>query len=165
MSSGRKNFKRALKEDNLSLHESQSVMQVVSLRGSNVIEVMDAKSIKSLALVPAKFRKSFWIKRGSFVVVDEGGREKALESGSKIACIVSQVLFHDQVRALRKSSDWPAAFHATMLEEPPQDPRLECEEEIDSSEDDDYLPPLEANPNRRNVMHMASCSGSDDGSE
>lgn len=39
-------------------------------------------------------------------MVDQSGREKALESGSKIACIVSQVLFHEQVRLLEKSSDW-----------------------------------------------------------
>lgn len=39
-------------------------------------------------------------------MVDDSGREKALESGSKIACVVSQVLFHEQVRALEKSSQW-----------------------------------------------------------
>lgn len=43
---------------------------------------------------------------GSFVVVDESGKEKALESGCKVACIVSQVLFYDQVRALQKSPEW-----------------------------------------------------------
>ena len=43
---------------------------------------------------------------GSFVVVDESGKEKALESGSKVACIVSQVLFYEQVRALQKSPEW-----------------------------------------------------------
>jgi probable RNA-binding protein EIF1AD len=40
------------------------------------------------------------------VVVDASGRDQALESGSKIACVVSQVLFHDQIRALEKSDDW-----------------------------------------------------------
>ncbi|KAL5991338.1 hypothetical protein ACLOJK_012245 [Asimina triloba] len=33
---------------------------------------------------------------GSFVVVDESGKDKALESGSKVACIVSQVLYYEQ---------------------------------------------------------------------
>ena len=40
------------------------------------------------------------------MVVDASGRDQALESGSKIACVVSQVLFHDQVRAMEKSEEW-----------------------------------------------------------
>jgi probable RNA-binding protein EIF1AD len=38
--------------------------------------------------------------------VDASGRDEALESGSKIGCVVSRVLFHDQVRALEKSGKW-----------------------------------------------------------
>ena len=45
---------------------------------------------------------------GNYVVVDESGKEKALESGSKVACIVTQVLYHEQVRALQKSPQWYA---------------------------------------------------------
>lgn len=43
---------------------------------------------------------------GTFVVVDDSGKEKALESGSKVGCIVSRVLFYEQVRELKKSPDW-----------------------------------------------------------
>lgn len=39
-------------------------------------------------------------------MVDESGKEKALKDGSKVACIVSQVLFYEQVRALQKTSEW-----------------------------------------------------------
>ena len=39
-------------------------------------------------------------------MVDERGREKAMESGSKVACIVSQVLFYEQVRVLQKFKEW-----------------------------------------------------------
>ncbi|KAB5512412.1 hypothetical protein DKX38_029440 [Salix brachista] len=112
MKGGRKNMKRAAvaEEHILNLEDGKSFMQVVSLRGSNLIEVMDARGGKSLALFPAKFQKSMWIKRGSFVVVDESGKEKALESGSKVACIVSQVLFFEQVRALQRSPEWSLFF-------------------------------------------------------
>ncbi|OVA17307.1 Translation initiation factor 1A (eIF-1A) [Macleaya cordata] len=110
MKGGRKNLKRAAEEEALNLQEGQSVMQVVSLRGSNLIEVLDAGGEKSLALFPAKFQKSMWIKRGSFVVVDERGRDRALESGSKVACIVSQVLFFEQVRLLQRSPEWFALY-------------------------------------------------------
>lgn len=39
-------------------------------------------------------------------MVDESGREKATESGSKVSCIVSQVLFYEQVHVLQKSKEW-----------------------------------------------------------
>ncbi|XWS74479.1 hypothetical protein CRYUN_Cryun01aG0001500 [Craigia yunnanensis] len=118
MKGGRKNLKRAAKDQNLSLQHGQSIMQVLSLRGSNLIEIMDAQGEKSLALFPAKFQKSMWIKRGSFVVVDERGKEKALESGSKVACIVSQVLFYEQVRALQKSSECrPEIFKSSNMDD------------------------------------------------
>ncbi|CAL9069810.1 unnamed protein product [Musa banksii] len=157
---GRKNIRRASKEDGISLREGQGIMKVVSLRGSNVIEVMDAKSVKSLALFPAKFQKSFWIKTGSFVVVDESGREKALESGSKIACMVSQVLFHDQVRALEKSLDWPAIFRTATPDDSHQESKSQCKEET-GSDSEDGLPPLEANLNRNRPIELYSDSDSD----
>lgn len=43
---------------------------------------------------------------GNFVVVDESGKKEALESGSKVGCIVVQVLVYEQVRALQKSPEW-----------------------------------------------------------
>ncbi|KAK9669518.1 hypothetical protein RND81_13G136500 [Saponaria officinalis] len=165
MGGGRKNLKRGVEDNNVIVQQGQSIMQVLSLRGSNLIEVIDAKGEKSLALFPAKFQKSMWIKRGSFVVVDESGREEALEAGSKVACIVSQVLFHEQVRRLEKCPEWPEAFKLEANDgsaKIPPGPVPEQAEESDSSEDDG-LPPLEANMNR--VMpfdlHASSASNSD----
>ncbi|KAG0475229.1 hypothetical protein HPP92_014915 [Vanilla planifolia] len=120
--------------------------------------VMDAKGETFLALFPAKFQRSFWIKKGSFVVVDDGGKEKALESGNKIACIVSQVLFHGQLRALEKSPDWPAIFKNTRAEEPkasPLRPESDHGDEPKSDSEDD-LPPLEANLNRSRPFELSN---------
>lgn len=164
MKAGRKNLRRACSEGAVTLGEGESIMQVLALRGSNVIEVMDAKGVKSLALFPAKFQKSFWIKNGNFVVVDASGRDQALESGSKIACVVSQVLFHDQVRAMEKSEEWPAIFKSTSKEGSEagtqEGTRPQIEEEPDSDEDDD-LPPLEANTNRQRPFELYADSESD----
>ncbi|XP_023730326.1 uncharacterized protein LOC111878039 [Lactuca sativa] len=145
---GRKNLKRAVNDETLTLQPGQSIMQVVSLRGSNLIEIIDAKGDKALAIFPAKFQKSMWIKRGSFVVVDDSGREEAVESGRKVACVVIQVLFHEQVRALQKSPEWPEIFKSAIVEKNPS--TTQENEEVESSEDDG-LPPLEANTNRRPV--------------
>ncbi|KAK2642731.1 hypothetical protein Ddye_024494 [Dipteronia dyeriana] len=177
MKGGRKNLKRAAEEQSLRVQDGQCVMQVVSLRGSNLIEVMDAQCEKSLALFPAKFQKSMWIKRGSFVVVDESGKEKALKDGSKVACIVTKVLFYEQVRSLQKSSEWPEIFKSTNSNDfnetlDSQTSQLEENNESNLADDneedeDDGLPPLEANTNRINPFewHSEPDSGSDTDSD
>ncbi|KAH9624320.1 hypothetical protein KSS87_005234 [Heliosperma pusillum] len=168
MGGGRKNLKRGVEDINVILQLGQSIMQVISLRGSNLIEVMDAKGEKSLALFPAKFQKSMWMKRGSFVVVDESGREEALEAGSKVACIVSQVLFHEQVRRLEKSSEWPQVFKLEAIDSTSKTLSAlgpEQAEETDLSDDDDGLPPLEANLNRVRPFELNAGSPSNSDSE
>ncbi|XP_027367480.1 probable RNA-binding protein EIF1AD [Abrus precatorius] len=160
MRGGRKNLKRATEEKHVTLQDGQSIMQVVSLRGSNLIEVMDACGEKSLALFPAKFQKSMWIKRGSFVVIDESGKEKALESGSKVACLVSQVLFFEQVRALQKSPDWLENFKSAMVDDSYERTTAQQENEMDAS-DDDGLPPLEANTNRMRPFELQADADSE----
>ncbi|KAL6571768.1 hypothetical protein OROHE_002637 [Orobanche hederae] len=172
MKGGRKNLKRAVGDENFTLSDGHSIMQVVSLRGSNVIEVMDGKGEKSLAMFPAKISNSMWMKRGSFVVVDASEREKVLESGGKISCILSQVLFFEQVRQLRKSPEWPEIFKSIASDEPcgslkgqtSKQQVNETENEDDSS-DDDGLPPLEANMNRVRPIECQSDPESDSDTE
>ncbi|XP_059317971.1 uncharacterized protein LOC132068415 [Lycium ferocissimum] len=164
MGGGRKNLKRAIEEDNFSLEKGQSIMQVVDLRGSNLIQVMDAKGEHSLAIFPAKFQKSMWIKRGNFVVVDESGREEAVESGRKVGCVVTKVLYYEQVRVLQKSPEWPEIFKSIAVESSKQDllsHSHQIAENEDSSDDGDGLPPLEANTNRLNPFQPESETESD----
>ncbi|KAL2339491.1 hypothetical protein Fmac_007431 [Flemingia macrophylla] len=166
MRGGRKNLKRATEEKHITLQDGQSIMQVVSLRGSNLIEVMDASGNKSLALFPAKFQRSMWIKQGSFVVVDESGKEKALESGSKVACIVSQVLFYEQVRELQKSPEWPENFKSARLDDSNSNERTPSQQENEmEGSDDDGLPPLEANTNRIRPFELEAEEDSESSSD
>ncbi|KAH6758496.1 Nucleic acid-binding [Perilla frutescens var. frutescens] len=162
MKGGRKNLKRAVEEEMHTLQQGQSIMQVVDLRGSNLIEVMDTKGEHLLAIFPAKFQKSMWIKRGNFVAVDETGRDEAIESGRKVAGMVTQVLYHDQVRLLQKSSEWPEIFKSSSQETSKQGSHLSTSQEDGGcSSDDDGLPPLEANTNRVNPQHLDVESTSD----
>ena len=50
MKGGRKNLKRAVEEQSLTLSDGHSIMQVVSLRGSNLIEVIKKFSLSILQL-------------------------------------------------------------------------------------------------------------------
>ncbi|KAL7160304.1 hypothetical protein ABFS83_01G084900 [Erythranthe nasuta] len=142
---GRKNLKRGVEFEMATLELGQTVMQVVELRGSNLIEVMDSKGEKFIACFPAKFHKSVWIKRGNFVVVDESGREEAEESGRKVGGFVRQVLYHHQIRLLQKSLQWPEIFKSTSHENPKQ--ALECctcqKDDQDSSTNTNRVNPLE----------------------
>ncbi|VAI10965.1 unnamed protein product [Triticum turgidum subsp. durum] len=136
MKGGRKNLRRACEEGTaVTLAEGESIMQVVTLRGSNLIEVTDGEGVKSLALFPAKFQTSFWIKNGNFVVVDASGRDEALESGSRTR---------------------PAIFKSTPngWATGPEGTTSQAEEEHNSEEedDDDDMPPLEANTNGNNTV-------------
>ncbi|KAL3732473.1 hypothetical protein ACJRO7_029186 [Eucalyptus globulus] len=144
---------------------------------------MDAQGSKLLALIPAKIQKKYWIGRGTFVVVDDSGKEKALESGSKVGCIVSRVLFYEQVRELKKSPDWPEAFKSSVdsssekvlavnnSSKQKNDPDSndgdndnDDEKDEEEEEEEDGLPPLEPNTNRVGpveLQHEKSGSNSD----
>ena len=51
MKGGRKNLKRAAEEDKFSLQDGHTIMQVVSLRGSNLIEVGSLFSTSTPSIV------------------------------------------------------------------------------------------------------------------
>ncbi|KAK4793654.1 hypothetical protein SAY86_024089 [Trapa natans] len=167
---GRKNLQRATKDRDVELQGGESIVQVVSLRGSNLVEVIDEGGQNSLALFPAKFQKTMWIKRGNFIVVDTSGKEKAVESGSKVTCIVSRVLSYDQVRELKKSQKWPQTLEQTLSEEPKKNAQgqtrlAEEDDGLESSSEDDDLPPLEPNINRARRFGIYNAEESDSESE
>jgi len=53
-----------------SLHDypvpegEQEIVRVTEMRGSNIVEVVRPSGEKILCLMPAKFKKTLWIKRG-----------------------------------------------------------------------------------------------------
>uniref|UniRef100_A0A7N0VKB7 S1-like domain-containing protein n=1 Tax=Kalanchoe fedtschenkoi TaxID=63787 RepID=A0A7N0VKB7_KALFE len=132
--------------------DGEGIMRVVSLRGSNLVEVMDAAGEKSLALIPAKFQKNMWIKRGNFVLVDETGREQALESHA-----------------------WPRIFRSTPIKTSTANAAMatiESEQkescgvgDNDGEDSDNGLPPLEANMNRVGMPDWRPDTESDSDSE
>lgn len=49
--------------------ENEQVVKVVGLRGSNLFEVQDEHGATSVTMLPTKFRKLIWVKRGTFVYI------------------------------------------------------------------------------------------------
>eukprot|EP00897_Mesotaenium_endlicherianum_P006689 jgi/Mesen1/6048/ME000308S05242 len=105
-------LQRSVLENAVEPKEGEVIMRVVAPRGSNLIEVEDVEGLTTLAILPNKFHKLLWLKRGNYVVVEGGGREEAEKAGSRVTGTITRVLYPDQIRSLQKASAWPAAFDA-----------------------------------------------------
>lgn len=174
MRAGRKNLKRDALVGIPEPELGHVLMRVVGLRGSNLIEAENSSGENTLCLLPAKFSKTIWVKKGSYVFVDEGDRVKALEAGNKVTGTISRVLLEDQVRILRRLSSWPDFFNEIQhVSGPAREEKLGelvgsgelVDDNSGSEEDDDGLPPLEANENRTHAMSLYEKSESDSESD
>ncbi|PIN01462.1 hypothetical protein CDL12_26031 [Handroanthus impetiginosus] len=85
-----------------------------------------------------------------------------IESWGDMASIVTQVLYHEQVRVLQKSPEWPEIFKS-MSQENSKQVLQSCTSQQDDEIciDDEGLPPLEANTNRLNPLHFDEESETD----
>ncbi|KAL3673428.1 hypothetical protein V7S43_001140 [Phytophthora oleae] len=93
--------------------ENELIVRVTALRGSNLFEVVDANGAKSVTMLPTKFRKLIWVKRGDFLIVGEGdGGEATTAKGKKgaVTSIVEHILYKEQIKNLKRKDLWPAAF-------------------------------------------------------
>ncbi|KAL0729551.1 hypothetical protein Bca4012_025644 [Brassica carinata] len=101
-----------------------------------------------------------WIRRGSFVVIDHTGKEKAQESGSKVTSFVCKVLFFEQIRLLQKSPEWPEIFRDAKPVPADESSQIPIPQQDGGSSDDsdDDMPPLEANTNRLRPFGLESWS-------
>ncbi|KAF4043945.1 Translation initiation factor 1A / IF-1 [Phytophthora infestans] len=93
--------------------ENELIVRVTALRGSNLFEVEDANGAKSVTMLPTKFRKLIWVKRGDFLIVGEGdGGETTTATGKKgaVTSIVEHILYKEQIKNLKRKELWPATF-------------------------------------------------------
>lgn len=87
------------------LASNQHIARVKSNAGNNLYQLELPSSDVVLAELPARFRSTIWIKRGSFVVVDTSAladRENKL--GGEIVNVVREE------KLWRKMSYWPKEF-------------------------------------------------------
>lgn len=84
----------------------QRIVQVVAGKGNNLHQVFDPsvqdeEEGKYLASMPTKFRKSVWIKRNDYVIVEP------IEEGDKVKAEIVRILYKDQVKHIKKEGLWP----------------------------------------------------------
>jgi len=153
---------------------------------SCAVQVQFPDDTNTLCLLPAKFHKKLWIKRGNFLIIENMENSDAAVTGQ-----ILHVLFADDVKQLKKVEGvWPPEFAesaskavdrsadlAATLEDLSIEERgktsktrdIEAEipkkyigaEEGISSSDDDNLPPLHRIENRRIITYDISDSESE----
>ena len=83
------------------LSHNQQVARVVKATGNNVYSVELASKESVLVELPARFRSTIWIKRGSFVLVDTAALQ---DRGNKLRGEIVNVVRDE--KAWRKAPYW-----------------------------------------------------------
>lgn len=84
-----------------TLSEQQQIARVVKATGNNLYSVELPSKVSLLVELPAKFRSTIWIKRGSYVVVDTDALE---DRDNKLDGEITNVVRDE--KAWRKAAYW-----------------------------------------------------------
>ena len=116
---GRKGaYRKSVLEDVLNnypvpdLSKGETLARVVAPRGGNLMEVLCADGAEGLAMLPTKFRKLIWVKRGDMVIVSGASGDIETHEGASAAVkyMVIHVLYEDQIKHIKKEGLWPERF-------------------------------------------------------
>ncbi|XP_017046221.1 probable RNA-binding protein EIF1AD [Drosophila ficusphila] len=145
--SRRKHLMKEMMEDDYALPtENQQIAKVVSSRGNNLHEVESAKTEENfLVSMPNKFRKSMWVKRGDFLLIEP------IEEGDKVKAEICKILTPEHIKEFTKAGIWPDKFARKPVQEESSHRNLE-----DSDPEDD-LP-----PNTNRPVHRGSSEEEED---
>lgn len=111
---------------------------------------------KQLALLPTKFNKLIWMKRGDYVIVTESEGQFTTASGKQngVSSLIEHILMKDQIHHIKKEGLWPKEWEESesvavekVEEEEEEQDDGEKEESDEDDSDSDFS--LEGNPNRR----------------
>ncbi|EPS32536.1 hypothetical protein POX_d05304 [Penicillium oxalicum] len=87
------------------LSSTQQIVRAIKATGNNIYLIEQADKAQMLVELPARFRSTFWIKRGSYVVIDTQAQE---ERDNKIGGEIINIVRDE--KAWRKASFWPKEF-------------------------------------------------------
>ena len=107
-----------------NFEQGERIAKVLASRGGNLLEIDVASApphfhdrtgtTPQLALLPTKFRKLVWVKRGDYLIVtgdDQADEHEGCEN-IKVRYMVKNILYKDQVKHLRglDGGVWPERF-------------------------------------------------------
>jgi probable RNA-binding protein EIF1AD len=83
------------------LSETQQIVRAIKATGNNIYLIEQADKTQMLVELPARFRSTFWIKRGAFLVVDTQAQE---ERDNKIGGEIINIVRDE--KTWRKAAFW-----------------------------------------------------------
>lgn len=117
----RTSYRKTVTDDVLygvpELPEGHRVAVLLRSHGGNLLEVRTDAGDEGIALLPTKYRKLIWIKRGDHLVVSEatGSIHTAGGGQGTVRFLIEAVLYPDAIKALQRLGKWPAAFAAAAV--------------------------------------------------
>ena len=104
----RKHVEASILEELPEPAEDEQLVIVIAHRGGNLVEVKpinpenDSSNSQSLCLLPSKFRKLVWVKRGTIMIVKKANEdyETSKKTVGKVIYAAEKILFHNQVKHL-----------------------------------------------------------------
>eukprot|EP00191_Tetraselmis_sp_GSL018_P000904 CAMPEP_0177608164 /NCGR_PEP_ID=MMETSP0419_2-20121207/18317_1 /TAXON_ID=582737 /ORGANISM="Tetraselmis sp., Strain GSL018" /LENGTH=236 /DNA_ID=CAMNT_0019102819 /DNA_START=118 /DNA_END=825 /DNA_ORIENTATION=- len=132
--------------------ENQAIVRAREPRGSNIFQVEYPNGLQTLVLLPARFQRRLWVRKGGYVIIEKS--EEAEIEGSKITGTISAVLFPEHVRELKKQPGvWPSEFEDSSQAQDVLQSGSGAPQPSNSDGEEDGLPPLEPNTNRKVVYY------------
>lgn len=87
--------------------DSNLVVRVAASRGSNLFDVALPSGDNSLAMMPTKFRKLIWVKRGDYVMVSSAaGDATTLQGETKVRYMITHILNREQIKHIQDNGLW-----------------------------------------------------------
>lgn len=116
------------------LEEGQLIAKVIASRGSNILEITASTGEESLAMLPTKFRKLIWVKRGDFVVVSGSSGDVTIATGQegKVKYSIVHILSQDHIKELKKKGTWPGSFEVNSAPVSLAEGNAAVDEELES---------------------------------
>jgi translation initiation factor IF-1 len=113
----RKHLTDAVLHDLPEPEQGECIAKVVATRGGNQFDVLVAGGdTPRLAILPTKFHKLIWVKRGDFCIVRTGDESAKEDECSGVRYLITHVLYKDQVKHLKSKKLWPDDEQFATLE-------------------------------------------------
>ena len=122
--------------------DGQEIAMSLGTRGGNIVEVQFEDKTTTLCMIPAKFNKKLWIRRGGLVIIDKTVKG---ETDAKITGTVAAVLYPEHLKHFKKQGVHVPTFSEIRVSAFPEPAA------VDRSDSENSLPDIPANPNKKAV--------------
>lgn len=95
-----------------SKEDNEFIVRVVEVRGTNQVQVEYPNGEQILVMLPTKFRKLVWVKKGMYLIISTNVDSN--KSSIKIKGIVKHVLQNHHISHLKKENLWYVDYFILM---------------------------------------------------